>query len=94
MFCYKDLGFFMYVSLFSSSLNGVLHILQHIVRVSLNWKGRLAVKAQNKNSLGTTSCSVRPFERIISGSGWRESRAVPAHFFFVEIFDVIGLLIV
>ena len=59
----------MYVSLFSSSLNGVLHILRHIVRVSLNWKGRLAVKAQNKNSLGTTSCSVRPFEGLVQVAG-------------------------
>lgn len=58
VFCYKDLGFYM----FSSSLNGVLHILWHIMKVSLNWKGCLAVKDQNKNSLGTTSCSVKSFE--------------------------------
>lgn len=69
MFCYKDLGFFTYVSLFSSSLNGVLHILWHIVRVSLNWKGCLAVKAQNENSLGTISCSVRPFEGLVQVAG-------------------------
>lgn len=63
-FVTKTLGF-MHVNLFYSSLHGVFHILWHIIKVSLNCKGCLAVKAQNKNSLRTMSCSVRSFEVLI-----------------------------
>jgi len=93
VFCYEDLGFYMYVILFSSSLNGVLHILRHIVKVSLDWKGSLAVKAWDKNCRNNILFS-QVFRRVSSNSGWGKSRAVPSLLFFVEIFGVTGLLIV